>query len=89
MILHIIVLLQFNFGVGLRYYFWKTCSGGIAYQGEKYSRRDLLNYLQFNAGMDFFVSEKVFITPGIFYNLGLSDDAEYNYGLSIAIGLKF
>lgn len=78
-----------TFGFGAKYYFWETLFGGLAYQGTKYSEIDLVSHLHLSVGYDIFISEKVFVTPGLYYAIGVSDTAANVFGLSLSFGMKF
>ncbi len=80
---------NFEFGVGARYYFHKTWFGRVGLGGQKLQDVDMAAALDFSIGYDWFLSEKVYFEPSVYYNLGLGDAGEGVFGLRLGLGVKF
>ncbi len=79
----------FAFGVGARYYFAGDFFGRIGYDGLKKKDVDLASYLGVSVGYDWFISDKVFFEPAVYYQKNLAKGGENNLGLSLGVGVKF
>jgi hypothetical protein len=86
-----------KFGVGVRYYFYdnffaRAAFGGTTYKGlVEEDKTEVLTALDLAVGYDFFLSEKVYFEPSLYYEKGMSElnKKESTFGLRVGLGVKF
>ncbi|MDR1371850.1 MAG: porin family protein [Dysgonamonadaceae bacterium] len=81
----------FVFGIAPRYYVIPNLYGEVGYQALKATDVDLRNYIGVEVGYDYFINDKVFFEPAVYFRKGITKDVDEtsNFGLSIGIGVKF
>ena len=79
----------FVFGIGARYYFAGNFYGRIGYNGDKAKDIDLVSNLGVSVGYSWFLSEKVFFEPAVYYQKNLADGGPNRIGVQLGIGVKF
>jgi hypothetical protein len=79
---------SFTYGIGARAYATENFFAGVGLRGIKDDGNNL--YLGIQAGYDYFISEKVFFEPALYFQKGLSKiDKSNTFGLKLGIGVKF
>ena len=82
----------FTLGVGARYYFAGNFFGRVGYEGLNVSlggESAWADYLGVSVGYDWFLSEKVFFEPAVYYQKNLAKGGENRLGVQLGIGVKF
>lgn len=82
----------FTYGIGVRYYPVGNWFARVGFDGAAIKDADENPmYAGLTLGYDWFVSEKVFFEPAIYYKKGLNDkiDETNNLGLQLGIGVRF
>jgi len=78
-----------GFTIGARYYVYDALFAGVAYEGIKPDKIDLINSATFKVGYSYYFSDKVFFEPALFFNKGFGDfNKTSTFGLSIGIGIN-
>ncbi len=80
---------SFNFGVGARYFFYDNFFARVGYEGVKTKGTDFGSVIGVSVGYDYFISDKVFFEPAIFFKKNLAKGTANQIGLSMGLGVKF
>lgn len=91
---------SYTFGAAVRYYPFGNFFARAGYFGETYivrhaadgqtsTDKKLASWFRSSVGYDWFISEKVFFEPAIFFNKQLEKGGTANLGLSLGVGIKF
>lgn len=81
-----------TFGAGLRVYPVGNLFARVGYDASFAKGTNPSNYVGLTVGYDLFVSEKVFVTPAVYYKKGLKNNdtlASNNFGLQMGFGVRF
>ncbi len=78
----------FIFGVGARYYFAGDFFGRVGYEGITGGDK-LVSLAKVSVGYDWFISDKVFFEPAVYYQKDLAKGGYNDIGLSLGVGVKF
>lgn len=79
----------FTLGAGVRYYPVGNLFARVGYDGTKVEDLDFASMLGLTIGYDWFLTEKVFFEPGVYYKKNLADGGANQIGLSLGLGVKF
>lgn len=82
---------SFAFELGARYYLVKGLFAGLAYEGMAAKDADYMNFGRVDVGYDIYVSENIFLEPGVYFRKGFGDVSSNlsQFGLSVGIGFSF
>jgi opacity protein-like surface antigen len=78
-----------GFNAGVRYYPVDNLFARFGYSGSVKKDADMSSSLQVKVGYDWFLSDKVFFEPAVFYTNSLDKYGSQNFGLSLGAGVKF
>lgn len=81
-----------EFGLGLRVYPVSNLFARVGYEVAAAKDSNPSNKIGLTVGYDLFVSDKVFVTPAVYYKKGLKNNqylASNDFGLQVGFGIRF